>query len=44
MKNEALCKVLCHNLYVLIRCVYRFGIGTDFLAASFYKHATEAAH
>jgi hypothetical protein len=43
MKNEALCKVLCHNLYVLIRCIYGFGIGTGFLAACFQKKITEDA-
>jgi transposase len=43
MKNEALCKVLCHNLYVLIRCVHGFGIGTGFLAACFQKKITEDA-
>ena len=43
MKNEALCKVLCHNLYVLIRCIYGFGIGTEFFAASFQKQAVEVA-
>jgi hypothetical protein len=44
MKNEALCKVLCHSLYCLIRCIYGFGIGTEFLAASFRKHTVEAAN
>jgi transposase len=43
MRNEALAKVLCHNLYVLIRCICRFGVGTGFLAACFQKKITEDA-
>lgn len=43
MRNEALCKVLCHNLYVLIRCIYGFGLGSGFLAACFQKKITEDA-
>jgi transposase len=39
MRNEALCKVICHNLYCLIRLMYDLGIGADFLAKSFQKGA-----
>ena len=28
--NELLCKVLCHNLCVLIQCVYELGIEPAF--------------
>jgi transposase len=28
--NEALCKVLCHNLCVVIQSVHELGIETDF--------------
>ena len=43
MKNETLCKVLCHDLYVLTRCIYGVGIGTEFLAECFHKPTVEAA-
>lgn len=28
--NEALCKVLCHNLCVIIQSVYELGIAPEF--------------
>ena len=28
--NEALCKVLCHNLVVLVRSIYELGIAPVF--------------
>jgi len=31
--NEALCKVLCHNLCVVIQSVHELGIETNFEAA-----------
>jgi hypothetical protein len=31
--NEALCKVLCHNLCVVIQSVHELGIETDFSEA-----------
>jgi hypothetical protein len=31
--NEALCKVLCHNLCVVIQSVHELGIEPEFLAA-----------
>lgn len=33
MKNEVLCKVLCHNLVVLVGLMHEFGIQPDFSAA-----------
>ena len=30
--NEALCKVLCHNLCVLIQSRYELGIESDFFS------------
>ena len=30
MVNESLCKVLCHNLCVLIQSTYELGISTKF--------------
>lgn len=30
-KNEVLCKVLCHNLTVLVHCMYKFDIDPPFL-------------
>ena len=32
MKNEVLCKVLCHNICCLIHAVYEFGIDPTFAA------------
>lgn len=32
--NEALCKVLCHNLCCVIQSIYEFGLETTFCAAS----------
>jgi hypothetical protein len=42
MRNEALCRVLCHNVYCLIRCIYGLGMRTEFLAPSLQKHAANA--
>jgi transposase len=33
MKNEVLCKILCHNLVTLIGAMHEFGIQLDFAAA-----------
>jgi transposase len=33
MKNEVLCKILCHNLCVLINAMHELGIQLDFAAA-----------
>ncbi len=33
MKNEVLCKILCHNLCVLIGAMHELGIQPDFAAA-----------
>jgi transposase len=41
MKNEALAKVVAHNLYCLIQCMYHLRISTEFLAASFRKSTTD---
>jgi hypothetical protein len=30
--NELLCKVLCHNIYVVIQFMYELGIGPTFCA------------
>jgi hypothetical protein len=30
MKNEVLCKVLCHNICCLIHAIYELGISPDF--------------
>ena len=32
MKNEVLCKVLCHNICCLIQAIYELGIQPTFLA------------
>ena len=32
MKNEALCKVLCHNICCLIQAMHEFGVRPDFTA------------
>jgi len=37
MKNEALCKALCHNLYCLIKLMYEHKIGIDFFSAIFKR-------
>jgi transposase len=34
--NEALCKVICHNICVLIQAVYEFGIKPDFCSEASY--------
>jgi transposase len=34
--NEALCKILCHNICVLIRSIYELGIEVDFCSESSY--------
>jgi hypothetical protein len=39
MRNEALCKALCHNISCLIRMMYERKFGTDFLSAIFQKAA-----
>ena len=39
MRNEALVKVIAHNLYCLIRCMYSGRLGFEFLAETF-KAAT----
>ena len=33
MKNEALCKILCHNICCLISAMHELGIQPDFAAA-----------
>jgi hypothetical protein len=33
MKNEVLCKILCHNLCCLIQAMHELGIKPDFAAA-----------
>jgi transposase len=40
MKNEALFKAFCHNLYCLIRLMYSHKIGIEFFKEVFEKHAT----
>jgi len=30
MKNETICKVLCHNIVVAIHAMYEFGIDPEF--------------
>ena len=37
MKNEALCKALCHNLHCLIRLMYSHKIGVEYLASIFQQ-------
>ena len=32
MKNEALCKILCHNICCLIQAMHEFGVRPDFAA------------
>jgi hypothetical protein len=32
--NEALCKVLCHNLCVVIQSMYELGVEPDFRVAA----------
>lgn len=34
--NEALCKVLCHNICVLIQSIYELGIDVSFCSEAFY--------
>ena len=34
MRNETLTKVLCHNIARLNRAMTKFGLGTEFLAAT----------
>lgn len=41
MKNEALCKALCHNLYCLIQVMYSRKIGIEFFTEVFEKHAAD---
>jgi transposase len=41
MKNEALCKALCHNLHCLIRLMYSHKIGIEFFTEVFEKHAAD---
>ena len=33
MKNEALCKILCHNICCLIQAMHEFGVRPDFASA-----------
>ncbi len=40
--NEALCKVLCHNLCVLIQSMYELGIDTSFCSESVYNSKSDA--
>jgi transposase len=42
MKNEALCKALCHNISCLIRMMYERKVGMEFLSAIFQKTKTAA--
>ena len=37
MVNEALCKILCHNLVVLIHEMYELGVEPVFWGSSFNK-------
>lgn len=41
--NEALCKVLCHNLCVLIMSMYKLGIDPEFCSEILYNSKCEAA-
>ena len=41
MKNEVLCKVLCHNICCLISAIYELGITPDFCADSGVAKAVE---
>jgi hypothetical protein len=41
MKNEALCKALCHNLHCLIQVMYSRKIGIEFFTEVFEKHAAD---
>lgn len=34
MRNEALCKLICHNLVCLNKAMDRFDIGTEFVTAA----------
>ena len=34
MKNEALCKFLCHNIVVLMHAIHRLGILPSFASAA----------
>lgn len=34
MRNEGLCKVICHNLVCLNKGMDRFAIGTEFMTAA----------
>jgi transposase len=40
--NEALCKVLCHNICVLIQAVYELGIKPDFCSEASYELKSSA--
>lgn len=42
MKNEALCKALCHNISCLIRMMYERKVGMEFLSAIFQKAKSAA--
>jgi len=33
MKDEALCKIICHNICCLIQAMHEFGVRPDFTAA-----------
>jgi len=39
--NEALCKILCHNICVLIRSIYELGIEVDFCSEASYDLTSE---
>lgn len=41
--NEALCKVLCHNICVLIHAIYELGIDPSFCLESSYDSKTKKA-
>lgn len=40
--NEALCKVLCHNICVLIQSMHELGIEASFCSESFYDSKSDA--
>ena len=37
MKNEALCKILAHNIRCLVQAMFEFGIRPDFCSLATYQ-------